>query len=580
VGALQIVNNAAEYVDFYGADTVLKYSPTLSGVKEDIILESYTGQNTFTFILNTNGLNVYHTKEDRYYLAPGKGTDPVYWLGALEIYDAALNMGTGEMTVDTLMAGQKYKSTITVDESWLTVKGRAYPVTVDPSITINTNSGTNYIEDAPIYSGKPTKNYGTNIYNCAGYISGYGEGRTVVRLSGLINSPTYISLNYADVLSATFYTSNASGSSSTVYLYPLTSNSTWEENKVTWNNVGSHSSGTALASATISGTGTGAFDITSLVRGWKQSTYNKDCGFILIGANTTSGNGALYSSEHSTTSKRPYVTVSYTYTFTLFDTETNRAVVQPRKGVRPGQTRTLSNLGLTIVDTSVAVTWQSSNTAVATVNATTGAVTGVSIGQTTITATKTSGNNASVSYTLVVSELPISGYERVYNPGLWDGTEDRYLNCYNYALNCRYHEDDFDYLQPGGYSGDQVSNSDFTADGAGIIAAVAADCEKFTEEYGKEIIFTPIGKYDVCPAGTYKICLFVDIGKGFHWLRQDSDGYWSHKLGGFPASNEDDNHEPISDPEDATITGYSTPVGYFAVTPWNLDYLGNINDTE
>ena len=40
----------------FGADTVLRYTPTLDGVKEDLILMKHPGQHTFSFELDVGGL--------------------------------------------------------------------------------------------------------------------------------------------------------------------------------------------------------------------------------------------------------------------------------------------------------------------------------------------------------------------------------------------------------------------------------------------------------------------------------------------------------------------------------------------
>ena len=47
---------AVEYPGVFGADTVLRYTPTLDGVKEDLILMKHPGQHTFSFELDVGGL--------------------------------------------------------------------------------------------------------------------------------------------------------------------------------------------------------------------------------------------------------------------------------------------------------------------------------------------------------------------------------------------------------------------------------------------------------------------------------------------------------------------------------------------
>lgn len=49
----------------YEVNDTISYDYTLTymGIKEDIVLEEYTGINTFDFIIDTNGLEVY--KDER-----------------------------------------------------------------------------------------------------------------------------------------------------------------------------------------------------------------------------------------------------------------------------------------------------------------------------------------------------------------------------------------------------------------------------------------------------------------------------------------------------------------------------------
>jgi hypothetical protein len=52
-----------------------------------------------------------------------------------------------------------------------------------------------------------------------------------------------------------------------------------------------------------------------------------------------------------------------------------------------------------------------------------------------------------------------------------------------------------------------------------------------------------------CPADTSKIALVVDPYEDYHFLRQDSNMYWSHKAGAQPVKNTDANGHKIWNPE-------------------------------
>ncbi|MBQ8358705.1 MAG: DNRLRE domain-containing protein, partial [Oscillospiraceae bacterium] len=304
--------NSVAYPNYFGSGTALVYTPTLDGVKEDILLAKYSGTSEFTFLLNTDGLNLYHTPEDRYYLALAEDSQMQIWLGNIEIFDAEAKPSMGNLTVETVTAGQQYRLTVSADVEFLTDPDTVYPVTIDPTITVSdNNNGVNAIEDAPIFEGYPTSNFGTYQYDRAGYVgSPYGKGRTVVRLNGLLTDTNYNAASEYNISSVIFYIAEASGTAAQqVNLYPLTSNSTWTETNITWNNFGSF--GFCHATTELSYNGYAAFNITALARKWKNNTEDGDCGFILMSSNESTVDKALYSCEHSTSSMRPYVVATY-----------------------------------------------------------------------------------------------------------------------------------------------------------------------------------------------------------------------------------------------------------------------------
>lgn len=308
----RLSDNSVVYDNYFGTGTKLIYTPTLDGVKEDIVLTAYRGVSSFTFLLNTDGLRVYHTAEDRWYLAEHEEAELRFWLGNVEVFDANLKPSLGTMTVEPITEGQRYRLTISANPGFLADPATAYPVTIDPTITVSDNAnGAGAIEDAPIYEGYPTSNFGTYQYNRAGYGgTAYKRGRTVVKLTGLLTHSVISRLPASCITSVTFHIADATGGAgSTVKLYPL-NGSSWSESSVTWNNIGSYRP-IPYGSKTV-GNGTFAtFDITSLVQKWKVDVFDAEKGFILIGTSENSVDRSLYSSEHSTTTMRPYIRVTY-----------------------------------------------------------------------------------------------------------------------------------------------------------------------------------------------------------------------------------------------------------------------------
>ena len=306
-----IASGKADYQGAFGTGTTLRYTPTLSGVKEDVILDAYRGQNTFAFTLNTGNLSVFE-EEGRYFIAPTADAEEKILISDTWVYDAAGNFEKGTLSVVQVKNGL-YLLTVGASVEFLTDENTVYPVYIDPTLTID--SGTNYIEDTTIYAGKPAINYGTDTKLVVGTGSpSYGVGRAVVRIPGIYESVALEDMMPANILSATFtvrpYSSPAA--SQTLYLHPL-EDYTWTESGATWNSItaGGYSN-SAWSSATV-GTSVATFNITSLAKEWPYGAYYPDSGFLIKLADNKEGSDCkrLYTTEYTTASYRPYATFTY-----------------------------------------------------------------------------------------------------------------------------------------------------------------------------------------------------------------------------------------------------------------------------
>ena len=238
--AAAVTDSTVTYPDYFGDGMSLRYTPTLSGVKEDIILDAYAGVSSFTFTLNTGGLNLYQAGGN-WFLAENKTAASRVKLGDIVAFDAHGKFSIGALTAETVMPGQSYRLTLTVDEVFLTDASTTYPVTIDPTLTATDGTvTTTAIEDATVYSGSTSLNTGDWLYHHIGYYDAtYGTGQTVVRLSGLLSGEVYAAAEADWFTEAKFYVYDASGNSGqTVELYPMVSNTTWTESGITWNNKG------------------------------------------------------------------------------------------------------------------------------------------------------------------------------------------------------------------------------------------------------------------------------------------------------------------------------------------------------
>lgn len=192
-------------------------------------------------------------------------------------------------------------------------------------------------------------------------------------------------------------------------------------------------------------------------------------------------------------------------------------------------------------------------------------------------------NNSYMDEWFCIRMLPTNGYELAYNAVTWSGLPSNNNNCYAYALNNQVKEPTGNEIwfkqQPGAYYNNHRGSSPKIPEGyqnppSVIVNSVQSDFNKYNAINGTSLTFTPIGRYDVCPTGTYKVALVVS-NLDYHWYRQDSDGLWSHKRGTTPVKRTDESGELIIDPMLADRASYTTFVGYYAVKPWNNLYTAS-----
>jgi hypothetical protein len=140
--------------------------------------------------------------------------------------------------------------------------------------------------------------------------------------------------------------------------------------------------------------------------------------------------------------------------------------------------------------------------------------------------------------------LPMSGSEPPYEPALWNTNYmDRVNhNCYAYFL---------DNFIPGRPKRPQPGHRNKNER--------VFQSENFTrEEITRRAISDNPAIYcadpnKACQKGYYKGVLVIDRYNNYHWLRQDANGYWSHKPGELPVTNVDADGKLIKHPGKANL---------------------------
>lgn len=131
--------SSIEYADAIGSADI-EYIVTPASVKENIILESAADGNVFTFLLKMALMP--ELNEDGS-LDLKDGNDVIFTMPAPYMYDA-----NGTVSYDVSYSVSSVRGgielSVTADETWLASDERAYPVTIDPTVTIHKSTSSDW----------------------------------------------------------------------------------------------------------------------------------------------------------------------------------------------------------------------------------------------------------------------------------------------------------------------------------------------------------------------------------------------------------------------------------------------------
>lgn len=136
-----------------------------------------------------------------------------------------------------------------------------------------------------------------------------------------------------------------------------------------------------------------------------------------------------------------------------------------------------------------------------------------------------------------------------YDPDFWNNDSEikQNNNCYNYATNVITES----VAHPGS--------------GSGKPAEMPISCDKVYNAAISDGLVPVSSLEESCPDNMTKVALRLYSNIDYHWLRQDSNGYWSHKPGYARVQNLDNNEELITNPENAYLPFYPDFCGYLCV---------------
>ena len=309
-----------EYDDALGEHTCVQYAPVSSGIKENIILEQYTGQNEFRFTVNIGTLIPAWTQGSNIPLLDPETGETAMLLGQVDARDsyAGDDQFKFHTTLDNLLSivptetQGEYILTVIIDPDFLTDESTAYPVIIDPTVTVPRSK----IQDTSVYSKKTSPDFKTSAYNLVGTkltSSFYGElgvGNAFMQTSEVSNLKYLIPDKISKV---TYNVYEGSGkTSSNIYLYQP--NTEWDVGTVTY----AQSIGTYHGSVNITTGQTNKIDITDIFKNLVKGQLNEGgnalkCGFAFTGSGTPRH---FASAENAT--YPPSISITYTEDTSLY----------------------------------------------------------------------------------------------------------------------------------------------------------------------------------------------------------------------------------------------------------------------
>ena len=330
--AVQTEEDTVLYSDVFDSSTDIEYTYTYSGVKENIILESYNGKNSFDYEVTTGGLTLYEDKGTL--LLADENGEVKATLGEVIVFSADNKNNTfGKYTIKELEKNSRYKVTVSVDREYLTDPKTKYPVKIDPNL--NTIDYNIVVHDMQVFKGKDGK--GTSETS-AGYSgvsrvgwTDWGACRTLIKLNNF-SFATYKISNSWQIESAYIELRDLmcqGGSGVPISCGQFNGNFWTEKDTRTWNGLEAENSSLSSPVSVTYGNGNSKrnlsdkdqwynWNITGIVKKWAIDSSLKEKGLQLRTYTTLFEDSSVYaeymktfSSMQGNANYKPYIKINY-----------------------------------------------------------------------------------------------------------------------------------------------------------------------------------------------------------------------------------------------------------------------------
>ena len=284
----------------------LEYVLNSVNVKENIIVKEKKDSYTYTFTLDLNNLTAALQQDGSIHITDPDSGEVKYRMPAPIVYDAAGITADSSLSAYTLTqtSNHTYTLSVTVNADWMNAEGRAFPVTVDPTISPELSDVTDLYID---------KNNSNSSYSSAAVSNVSSNYTTYWKTSQLPTIPAS-----AYIVDAAFSMHTFSAGRGKVGVYGLTYS--WNE-QLTWTiAAASESQAAAVNNApqmvdyiTLNESATQwyTWNITSIVKDWYSNAKpNYGLSFKPVTASTYT-NCYFYSSDYASGYNAPRLVITY-----------------------------------------------------------------------------------------------------------------------------------------------------------------------------------------------------------------------------------------------------------------------------
>ncbi len=265
-------SSGAVYKDIL-ENTDLEYIISGSSVKENIIVKDKCDTYTYTFELKLHNLVPVLLEDGAVALNDEETGNTVLTIPKGYMYDANGEYSDAVSYSVSHKNGNKYTFTVTADSQWINAEGRAFPVTIDPTVEAFKTTVSTY--DSYITQNSPD----LNDYLRAEIIAGYYGGNTSKECHALIRPASLPTLPDSSVIvnaEMRLHHMPDGTEHTSVNIAAVQITSAWDSNNVTWNTKPSYATTDAILDyRTMTSESEGeyvSFDITRLAQQWYNGT--------------------------------------------------------------------------------------------------------------------------------------------------------------------------------------------------------------------------------------------------------------------------------------------------------------------